>query len=158
MTTTADLRRLTMQGLMGATNAGDRVFAARTWPIAKGDYPLIYLHSPAEDMESMGRSGAPQFTVTAVIRISARIQLKNMAGNAAAAQSVDDLEVFQQQIKSALINYPPLMARLQQFAFVRSQIQEDGEGALEMAELVMDIGMEFYQGPEEFYPIPLIQT
>lgn len=155
MTTTADLRRLTMQGLMGATNAGDRVFAARTWPIAKGDYPLIYLHSPAEDMESMGRSGAPQFTVTAVIRISARIQLKNMAGNAAAAQSVDDLEVFQQQIKSALINYPPLMARIQQFAFVRSQIQEDGEGALELAELVMDIGMEFYQGPEDFYPVPL---
>ena len=65
---------------------------------------------------------------------------------------------MQRQIKSALINYPPLMARLQQFAFVRSQIQEDGEGALELAELVMDIGMEFYQGPEEFYPIPLIQT
>ncbi|MCF6763837.1 phage tail protein [Pseudomonas fragi] len=158
MTTTADLRRLTMEALVGATEAGDRVFAARSWPIAKGDYPLLYLHSPAEDMDSLGRNGAPQFTVTAVIRISARIQLKHMAGNAAAAKSVDELETIQQQIKRAVINYPPLMARLQQFSFIRSQIQEDGEGQLELAELVMDIGMEFYQGPEEFYPIPLIQT
>lgn len=161
MTTTADLRRLTMEALVGATEAGDRVFAARSWPIAKGDYPLLYLHSPAEDMESLGRNGAPQFTVTAVIRVSARIQLKNLPRNAAAAQSIDELEVMQRQIKSALINYSPLMARLQQFAFVRSEIQEDGEGALELAELVMDIGMEFYQGPEEFYPTrvdPLQQT
>lgn len=154
MTTTADLRRLTMQALKGATAAGDNVFSARSWPIAKGDYPLLYLHSPAEDMESLGRNGAPQFTVTAIIRVSVRIQLKALPGNAAAAKSIDELELFQQQIKRALINYPPLMERLQQFPFIRSQIQEDGEGALELAELVMDIGMEFYQGPEEFYSIP----
>lgn len=154
MTTTADLRRLTMEALKGATAAGDNVFSARSWPIAKGDYPLLYLHSPAEDMESLGRNGAPQFTVTAVIRVSARIQLKALPGNAAAAKSIDELEVFQQQIKRALINYPPLMERLQQFPFIRSQIQEDGDAALELAELVMDIGMEFYQGPEEFYPVP----
>ena len=157
MTTTADLRRLTMEALVGATEAGNRVFSARSWPIAKGDYPFIYLHSPAEDMESLGRNSAPQFTVTAVIRISARVQLKHMAGNAAAAQSVDELETIQKQIKSAVINYPPLMALLQQFSFIRSQIQEDGEGQLELAELVMDIGMEFYQGPEEFYPTPLVE-
>jgi hypothetical protein len=153
MTTTSDLRLLSAEGLKGKTIAGDNVFVARTWATWDGSYPILYLHSPSEDMESLGNASAPQFTVTATIRISARVEVKTLPKNAGAAEAVVQLEVIQQQIKMALINFPPLMRRLQQYPFVRSEIRENSEGETDLAELVMDIGMEFYQGPEDFYPL-----
>ena len=153
MTTTSDLRLLAVEGLMGKTIAGSNVFSARTWPTWKGSYPILYLHSPVEDMASLGTNGGPQFTVTATLRVSARVEVKALPKNAGAAEAMVQLEIIQQQIKMALINFPPLMSRLQQFPFVRSEIHEDGTGETELAELVMDIGMEFYQGPEDFYPL-----
>jgi hypothetical protein len=153
MTTTSDLRLLSAEGLKGKTIAGDNVFVARTWATWDGSYPILYLHSPSEDMESLGNASAPQFTVTATIRVSARVEVMTLPKNAGAAEALVQLEDIQQQIKMALINFPPLMKRLQQYPFVRSEIRDNGEGDSELAELVMDIGMEFYQGPEDFYPL-----
>lgn len=154
MTTTSELRQITAEALKVGTAAGNNVFAARTWPTWSGSYPIIWLHSPAEDKESLGRQGGPQFTVTATIRISARVQLKALPQNAAAAAMILALEEIQRQIEKALINFPPLMSRLQQFPFIRSEMVDSDEGAQNLGELVMDVGMEFYQGPEEFYQIP----
>ena len=154
MTTTSELRLITAEALKAGTAAGSNVFAARTWPTWNGSYPIIWLHSPAEEKESLGRQGGPQFTVTATIRISARVQLKALPQNAAAAAMILALEEIQSQIERALINYPPLMSRLQQFPFIRSEMVDSDEGAQNLGELVMDVGMEFYQGPEEFYQIP----
>ena len=153
MTTTSDLRLLSAEGLKGKTIAGNNVFLAKTWATWDGSYPILYLHSPGEDMQSLGDAGAPQFTVTATIRVSARVEVRNLPRNGGAAAALVELEIIQQQIKMALINFPPLMKRLQQYPFVRSEIRESGEGDSELAELVMDIGMEFYQGPEDFYPL-----
>ena len=153
MTTTSDLRLLSAEGLKSKTIAGNNVFLAKTWATWDGSYPILYLHSPSEDMQSLGDAGAPQFTVTATIRVSARVEVRNLPKNGGAAAALVELEVIQQQIKMALINFPPLMKRLQQYPFVRSEIRESGEGDSELAELVMDIGMEFYQGPEDFYPL-----
>lgn len=158
MTTTSDLRLLSAEGLMGKTLAGNNVFVARTWATWDGSYPILYLHSPGEDMESLGNVSAPQFTVTATIRVSARVEVKNLPRNGGAAAALVQLEDIQQQIKMALINFPPLMKRLQQYPFVRSEIRDSGEGESELAELVMDIGMEFYQGPEDFYPLEVNTT
>lgn len=151
MTTTSELRQITAEALKVGTTAGGNVFAARTWPTWSGSYPIIWVHSPAEDKESLGRQGGPQFTVTATIRISARIQLKALPKNAAAAAMILALEEIQRQIERALINFPPLMSRLQQFSFIRSEMVESDEGDQNLGELVMDVGMEFYQGPEDFY-------
>jgi len=151
MTTTSELRQITAEALKVGTAAGNNVFAARTWPTWSGSYPIIWLHSPAEDKESLGRQGGPQFTVTATIRISARVQLKALPKNAAAGAMILALEGLQRQIERALINFPPLMSRLQQFPFIRSEMAESDEGDQNLGELVMDVGMEFYQGPEEFY-------
>lgn len=153
MTTTSELRQITAEALKVGTTAGGNVFAARTWPTWSGSYPIIWVHSPAEDKESLGRQGGPQFTVTATIRISARIQLKALPKNAAAAAMILALEEIQRQIERALINFPPLMSRLQQFPFIRSEMVESDEGDQSLGELVMDVGMEFYQGPEDFYPM-----
>lgn len=152
MTTSSELRLLAVEGLMGKTLAGTRVYSARTMATWKGEYPMLYLHSPVEDMESLGRNGGPQFTVTTTLAISARVQEKNLPRNGGAALVLLDLETIQHQIKMALINYPPLMSRLQQYPFIRSEMHESGEGELDLGELVMQIGMEFYQGPEDFYP------
>lgn len=152
MTTSSELRLLAVEGLMGKTLAGTRVYSARTMATWKGEYPMLYLHSPVEDMESLGRNGGPQFTVTSTLAISARVQEKNLPRNGGAALVLLDLETIQQQIKMALINYPPLMSRLQQYPFIRSEMHESGEGESDLGELVMQIGMEFYQGPEDFYP------
>ena len=153
MTTTSELRQITAEALKAGTAAGNNVFAARTWPTWSGSYPIIWVHSPAEDKESLGRQGGPQFTVTATIRISARIQLKALPKNGAAAAMILALEGIQRQIERALINFPPLMSRLQQFPFIRSEMVESDEGDQNLGELVMDVGMEFYQGPEDFYPM-----
>jgi len=153
MTTTSELRQLAVIGLAGKTLAGDNVFSARTWATWKGTYPVLYLHSPLEDMDSLGRNGGPQFTVTATLAISARVEVKAKPRNAGAGEALLELETIQNQIKMALINYPPLMSRLQQYPFIRSEIHENSEGETELAELVMQIGMEFYQGPEDFYPL-----
>lgn len=158
MTTTSDLRLLSAEGLKGKTIAGNNVFVARTWSTWDGNYPILYLHSPDEDMDSLGTVSAPQFTVTATIRVSARVQVKNLPRNGGAAVAQAQLEDMQQQIKMALINFPPLMRRLQQYPFVRSHFRDNGEGETELAELVMDIGMEFYQGPEDFYPLEVNTT
>lgn len=155
MTTISDLQQLTVEALTSKTDAAARVFYARTWPTWDGLYPMLYLHAPSEDMESLGRNGAPQFTVTATLRISARVTVKNLPNNAGAAQAQMALEQLQGQIKRAVINYPALMRQLQQFAFIRSEFRDDGAGAAEVAELVVDVGMEFYQGPEDFYPTEL---
>ena len=153
MTTTSELRQITAEALKVGTAAGNNVFAARTWPTWTGSYPIIWVHSPAEDKESLGRQGGPQFTVTATIRISARIQLKALPKNAASAAMILALEGLQRQIERALINFPPLMSRLQQFPFIRSEMVESDDGDQPVGELVMDVGMEFYQGPEDFYPL-----
>ncbi len=153
MTTTAELRQLAVAALKGATPAGDRVYPARTWPTNQGDYPLIYLHAPVEEKEGLGRNGAPQYNVTATLRIAVRVEVQELPRNGGAEVATVELEDFQRRIERILINNPAIMQRVQQFPFIRSEIFDDGEAESNLAELVMDVGIEFYQGPEYFYPI-----
>lgn len=153
MTTTTDLRELTAEALKGKTLAEGRVYSARTWATWSGLYPVIILGSPTEDMEGLGRAGAPQFTVTTTLRVVARVQVPERPNNAGAAVAQLMLERIQRQVKQAVINNPAIMRRLQQIPFVRSQFAEAEGGDKVLAELVMDVGMEFYQGPEDFYPL-----
>lgn len=156
MTTTADLRSLAAAALSGATDAGTNVFAARDWPTWNGSYPVLYLQTPIEDKESISRNGAPQFTVTATLRISARVQKPTTTTGTGAAAAVVALETLQRQMEVALINNPALMSQLQQFPFVRTEMKVDDDGDQNLAELVMDVGLEFYQGPEDFYPVATV--
>jgi hypothetical protein len=42
MTTSADIRALVVQGLTGATAAGNAVFSPFDWPTAQNAYPCAY--------------------------------------------------------------------------------------------------------------------
>jgi hypothetical protein len=153
MTTSAELRVLSQAALTGQTSAGANVYTALDRPTWAGNCPVIFLQTPSEDKESLGRNGAPQYVVTTTVRVVARVQQPQEANDAGAAKAELALEQLQAQIEVALINNPALMSKLQQFAWVRVQKQVSGESAVHLGELVMEIGMEFYQGPEDFYPI-----
>lgn len=157
MTSAADLRTLAVQALTGTTDAGTNVFSILDWPTWSGSYPVIYLQTPVEDKVGLGPQGAPQFTVTATLRISVRVQTPADAMGAGAAAALAKLEAFQSQVERALINYTPLMVLLQQIPFVRIEKKVDGEGQQNLGEMVIQVGMEFYQGPEDFYQPPLVE-
>jgi hypothetical protein len=153
MTTTAQVRDATVAALMGTTDVGNNVWSVRSWPTVKSAYPVIYVSAPKEDRESLGDLSAPQFTVTATIRIVARVEVPTVANDAGTAQAELALETIKQQIDQAVINNPSIMGMLQQYPFTRFQMGINSEGARPFGELILDIGMEFYQGPEDFYPI-----
>lgn len=156
MTTTADLRLLTVGALQNATPAGSNVFSPRTWPTWSGSYPAIIVSAVQEEGESFGRNGPPAFTVTATVHISARIQTPAAEDNRGAAAAQLLLEQYREQIKAAVINYPPLMSVLQQYPFFRSVIDITDEGERPIGQVDVSIGMEFVQGPEDFYPVPVV--
>jgi len=160
MTTSRDLRELAVQGLLApnpvslaanATDAGANVYSPRTWATWDGKYPMLIVQTPDEDGQSWGPHGPPAFTVTTTLRITARAQATAQTNDQASAIVEEQLEALREQIKAALINYPPLMSLLQQYPFFRSTLNPSGEGQSPIGNLVIDIGMEFVQGPHDFF-------
>lgn len=152
-TTTAEL----LAGLVftalradGATGAGQNVFAPRDWPSQPDQLPSIFIDVPSEDKESLGRNGAPQFTVTATIPIVLRVTSKASAGDAGAVAVLAAMAALRRQVEVAVINAAPIMGLLQQYPFVRAQMKVTAEGEQHIGECQMLVGMEFYQGPEDF--------
>lgn len=158
MTTSRELRELAVQGLLatGATAAGSNVFSPRSWATWNGTYPVLLVQTPDEDGESWGRHGPPAFTVTTTLRITARAQAAALTNDQAAVLVEEQLEDLREQIKAALVNYPPLMSLLQQYPFFRSRIDVSGEGSEPIGQLVLDLGLEFVQGPHDFYQPPVV--
>jgi hypothetical protein len=156
MTTSTDLRTQAVTALKGATSAAANVFSPRDWPTWSGAYPVLFVTTPNESGESQGRNGPPQFTVTTTLRVTARVQTKLKPLDAGAAEALSALEAMREQIKVALINYPPLMDLLQQYPSFRSTMDVSDDGGLHLGELTLELEMEFYQGPEDFYPIPTV--
>lgn len=164
MTTSRDLRELAVQGLLAqnpvslatnVTDAGENVFSPRTWATWNGTYPMLLVQTPDEDGESWGPNSAPAFTVTTKLRVTARAQASAQTDDQAAVIVEEQLENLREQIKAALINYPPLMSLLQRYPYFRSTIDVSGVGSEPIGEMVLDIGLEFVQGPHDFYQPPV---
>jgi hypothetical protein len=158
------LQALVVAGLLGPdpvppavkvwpTAAQNKVFAPRDWPTAKDLYPCILVQSPKEVKDAVGQSGVPQFNVSSVIRIVARVASVASTGDAGAMLCLTALGVIQRQIEIAVINYTPLMLCLKRIGKVEvvNGVKADGEGHL--GEVVLDFTLEFYQGPDAFAPI-----
>ena len=124
-----------------------------TWD---GDYPMLVVTAPQEDGQGLGRIGAPQFNVTTTLRVLGRVQRAAEEDDLAAAKLYEDLEALRDQVKRAIINHPTIMGLLQQYPFFRSAIDEAAreDSGLHQGQVVVDIGMEFFQGPDEFYQEP----
>ena len=154
MTQTADLLALAVEALQGATLAGDRVYSALTWPTTAAQYPQIYCKTPTEDKESLSRNGGPDFTVTATLKVAARAEVGALPNGQSAALLERQLALMGQQIQVALINNPSLMGLLQQVPFIRTEMSMTSDGNKELGEIEVAIGLEFFQGADEFYPLP----
>lgn len=154
MTQTADLLALAVAALKGATLAGDRVYSALDWPTTASQYPLIYCKTPTEEKESLSRNGGPDFTVTATLKVEARAEVGALPNGQSAAILERQLALIGQQIQVALINNPTLMGELQQVPFIRTEMNMTSAGNKELGEIEVAIGLEFFQGAEDFYQLP----
>ncbi|MEC5321123.1 ATP-binding protein [Brenneria populi subsp. brevivirga] len=149
----AGIRALVVAALRGKTNAEDRVYSPRDWPTTEDMYPVILVQTPMDVKDSLGRN-APQFNTVTTVRITGRLQeLDSEDDTDGAVRAEEALEILREQIERAVINSYDLTRQTQQFLQVRSTIGIDASGEGHLAQLLMEIDIEYYQGPEDFYPI-----
>ena len=146
----AMLRDIAITALKGKpTLADQRVFSPNDAPTWDGEYPMIIVRTPQERKESLSR-GPPQFNVVATLQVTARLE------GATAEEAEAKLEVMAEQIECTLINDYELTRKIQQFSFVDTRMDFSGEGQAHLGQLTVNIGLEFFQGPEDFAPIEAV--
>ncbi len=149
----AIVRDLVVTALIGKTDAAARVYSPRDWPTAEEMYPLILVQTPFEEKNSLGLA-APQFNTVTTVRITGRLQaLDGTVENDGAQKAETALERLREQVERAVINSTDLTRQIQQFVRVRSTIDVNSGGEGHTAQLLMELDIEYYQGPEDFYPI-----
>ena len=150
----ATIRTLTVAALKAAaTDAGDRVYSPRDWPTNSTDYPLLLVQTPFDHKHSQGRN-APQFTSVTTVRITGRVEAFDTETNSGAGLAVEALEALRLQVEQGVINSYELTRRTQQYKEVRSTIDVDSSGEGHIGQLLYEIDVEYFQGPEDFFPIP----
>ncbi|MTK12702.1 MAG: ABC transporter permease [Clostridiaceae bacterium] len=150
-TTTPVLLKLVQTVLTGATAAGSNVFVPGDFPTWEGEYPVLLVQAPHERKESQGNGGI-NYDVTSTIRITGRVSAPAQAGDIGALVAEDAAWALARQIEMAVINQYQVMLPLEEMPFIDTQIKVSAEGREHFAEIVMDIGMKFYQGWEAFAP------
>lgn len=144
----AQIRQLAAAALLGKTDAESRIYSTDAWPVTT--YPAILLQTPLEVKEPIGRN-VPQFNTMTTLRISGHIQLSEAANRVTEAASA--LERLCEQIQRAVINSYELTRQIQQFAKVRTTMGIDTSSEQHFAEVKVELDLEYYQGPEDFFPI-----
>lgn len=144
---------MVIEALRNKTDAGDRVFSPRDWPTTADMYPVILVQTPIDVKSSLGRN-VPQFNTVTTVRLTGRLQaLDDAAEDNGAEKAEEALEQLREQVERAVINSYGLTRKIQQFLQVRSTIGVDADGEGHTAQLLMELDIEYYQGPEEFSPI-----
>ncbi|ELW7390646.1 ATP-binding protein [Yersinia enterocolitica] len=147
------IRLLVIEALKNKTDAGDRVYSPRDWPTTAEMYPVILVQTPIDVKSSLGRN-VPQFNTVTTVRLTGRLQeLDDAAKDNGAEKAEEALEQLREQVERAVINSYELTRKIQQFFQVRSTIGVDADGEGHTAQLLMELDIEYYQGPEEFYEI-----
>ncbi|WP_145587189.1 ATP-binding protein [Yersinia kristensenii] len=148
----AQIRQLAAAALIGKTDAEGRIYSTDIWPITT--YPAILLQTPVEVKESIGRN-APQFKTMTTLRISGHIQLSEADNRVTEAALA--LERLCEQIQLAVINSYELTRQIQQFAKVRTTMGIDSNSEPHFAQVTVELDLEYYQGPEDFFPLETLQ-
>ncbi len=147
------VRLLVIETLKNKTDAADRVYSPRDWPTTADMYPVLLVQTPIDVKNSLGRN-VPQFNTVTTVRITGRLQeLDDEAEDNGAEKAEEALEQLREQVERAVINSYELTRKIQQFLQVRSTIDVDASGEGHTAQLLMELDIEYYQGPEEFYEI-----
>lgn len=149
----AQMRELVTAALAGKTAAQDRVYSPRDWPTHTDIFPVLLVSTPFEKKTSLGRN-APQFNTVTVVSVSGRvIAYDKEDGASGVALATDAVESLRDEIHSAVINNPDIMRNIQQFVSVETQTDVNAEGEGHVGQVVVHFHMEYYQGPEDFFPL-----
>ncbi len=152
MTTTAESLADLIVGLLKSAGVADgRVYGVRAWPTQDDQLPQVQFALPEEDKQAIGRSGAPQFTALFTLPILITSQALGAADEAGAAAARAELADIGRSIERAVVGQPDLMRLIQKVAFIKTHGQVDATGKEVVGRRVMMIGLETYQGPEDFY-------
>lgn len=130
----------------------ERVYTPRSLPAQLDQYPLIVVTAPVEHKTSPGRH-TPQFTTVTTIRIDGRVLAYDSEegrcdGDGIAWEGVLELK---ERIERALIGNPDVRMKFQQISTIRSQTGVDSQGAGHIAQVLLEMDFEYYQGPEDFF-------
>ncbi|QWA09793.1 ATP-binding protein [Sodalis ligni] len=149
----AMVRGLVIAALTGKTDAGDRVYSPRDWATSADMYPALLVQTPFEEKHSLGRN-APQFTTVTTVRITGLLQALDSATDDDGAKKAEiALEALREQVERAVINSYDLTRQTQQFKSIRSTIDVSASGEGHTAQMLYELDIEYYQGPEDFYPV-----
>lgn len=136
---------------LGATAAGERVYVPRTWPTEPGTMPLIVLEPGKETQRSKGRS-VPQFDVVGGVRARGRVYAKSGAGDAGAIAALAAACILKRQMEVAIVGRRELRLLVQSVATVETTVTIGREGEVVFGEVLMEFGLDYYRGPDEFHP------
>lgn len=148
----AQIRELVVNSLKEKTAAENRVYSPMDWSTVNADCPCIIVQTPFDHKKSLGRN-APQFNTVTTVRVTGRLEEFDGDDLDGAMKAELALEALREEIERAVINSYELTRQTQQFLEIRSQIDISAGGEGHLAQLLMDLDIEYYQGPEEFYPI-----
>ena len=151
----AVVRELVAVALKGRTNAEDRVYSPRDWPTTGTEYPCIIVQTPFDHKRSLGRN-VPQFNTVTTVLVTGRLEAFDSEDSDAADGAIKAelaLEALREQIERAVINSYDLTRQIQQFLEIKSTIEINAEGEGHLGQLLVELQIEYYQGPEEFYPV-----
>ncbi|CAH6020008.1 hypothetical protein AI3057V1_1466 [Citrobacter freundii] len=152
----SDIRKMVVMALTNATDAADRVFSPRDWPTSPVEYPALLIQTPFDHKKAMGRN-TPSFTTVTTVRITGRVQeYDGETDDDGAMRAEVALEDLREQVERAVINSYELTRKIQKYAEVRSTINVDADGEAHMGQLLYEIDIEYYQGPEDFYPVETV--
>ena len=91
------------------------------------------------------------------VRITGRVQeYDSETTDDGAMRAEVALEELREQVERAVINSYELTRNIQKYAEVRSTIDVDADGEAHMGQLLIEIDIEHYQGPEDFYPVDTV--
>lgn len=140
---------LVKAALAGRTDAADRVYVPSTWPTRPDIMPVILVRYARNDRASLGR-GDIQFTAVDTVQIILQAAQVAEGDDAAVLAAEDEAWRIQRQVEVALIGDTDLVGAVQQFPFIRTAVARDSAAQMTVVGINTELGLEYYQGPEDF--------
>lgn len=148
-----EVRDLAVLALKDNTDAGERVYSPRDWSTRSDLFPLIIIQTHSDDKKGIDKN-VPKFNTTTTLRITARVEsFDGVSNDDGAMEAEAKLEELQEQIEKSLINSYELTRRIQRYSSVSSRIDIDSTGEGHIGQLLMLVSVEYFQGPDDFYPV-----
>lgn len=148
-----EVRNLAVLALKDNTDAEERVYSPRDWSTRSDLFPLILIQTHSDDKKGIDRN-VPKFNTTTTLRITARVEEFDGESNEYGAMNAEvKLEELQEQILKSLINSYELTRRIQKYSSVSSRVDIDSSGEGHIGQLLMLVSVEYFQGPDDFYPV-----